>query len=117
MSAPAVESVHWLPYSIHMAWIMPLQVMHTLSVPPLPRGDLPRGVTAWQVVLVLAMLVGAIGLWPAMAATAVTMSLLPLTTAVSRQMVGVRKALAAATEERMKLVTEARLRSNQVSWR
>lgn len=65
-------------------------------------------VTALQILVVCALLVRVMGLWPAVAGLAVTLLLIPTSSFIGRRLSKARKAVVAQTDARVKLTTEVR---------
>eukprot|EP00775_Hariotina_reticulata_P001784 gene1784-2118_t len=60
----------------------------------------------FQIIIVMAMLVRVLSLWPALAGLAVTVAIIPLTMLLGRLLTAARKDSMAAADARVKLVTE-----------
>lgn len=72
----------------------------------LPQCELLTDVFHWQILAVLALLVRVIHFFPALAGLAVTLCLIPLSTAVANRLATIRKALMQQTDRRVKLCSE-----------
>lgn len=83
-------------------------VRHAIHIPSLTAVSLhcPLRLLALQIIVVMAMLINVMKLWPALAGFLVTVALIPLNTLLGKAVTAVRKKVIAATDARVRMATE-----------